>query len=345
MANLKNTKINDTGFLQIPTGSSAQRPSNPTNGEIRYNSELKYVEQYDVEYGLWFPAGFVPPIATGGTITDITQGGVNYRVHTFTSDDTFEVTRGGKGDVLVVAGGGGAGFTANANSAGAGGGGAGGLIFEDNFSLSAGLYTIVVGAGGDGGEAVDGFSDNGGDSEAFGLTAIGGGGAGTFSTGGGILGVKDGGSGGGVGGAHNSDQRKNGGQALQPSSSSGGFGSDGGSYTGGFHAGGGGGGAGTKGGDVSEVSVAGDGGDGVNFSAVFGEQFGDNGFFAGGGGGSAGTNNIKKGLGGLGGGGDGANSGGGGGIGDNAIPNTGGGGGASGGDGGSGIVIIRYRTS
>ena len=28
-------------------------------------------------------------LATGGTVTDITDGGVNYRVHTFTTSGTF----------------------------------------------------------------------------------------------------------------------------------------------------------------------------------------------------------------------------------------------------------------
>jgi hypothetical protein len=30
-------------------------------------------------------------VATGGTVTDITDGGVSYRVHTFTSDGSFVV--------------------------------------------------------------------------------------------------------------------------------------------------------------------------------------------------------------------------------------------------------------
>ncbi len=37
MASLKNTVINDTGFLQLPSGSNAQRPSGST-GMIRVNT-------------------------------------------------------------------------------------------------------------------------------------------------------------------------------------------------------------------------------------------------------------------------------------------------------------------
>ena len=37
MATLKNTTINDTGFLQLPAGTNAQRPT-PTTGMIRVNT-------------------------------------------------------------------------------------------------------------------------------------------------------------------------------------------------------------------------------------------------------------------------------------------------------------------
>jgi hypothetical protein len=37
MAILKNTTINDTGFLQLPAGSTAQRPAG-TTGMIRVNT-------------------------------------------------------------------------------------------------------------------------------------------------------------------------------------------------------------------------------------------------------------------------------------------------------------------
>jgi hypothetical protein len=43
--------------------------------------------------------------ANGGTVTTITQNGVNYRVHTFTSSGTLSVTQSGSVEVLVVAGG------------------------------------------------------------------------------------------------------------------------------------------------------------------------------------------------------------------------------------------------
>lgn len=47
MATLKNTTINDTGFLTLPTGNVAQRPSSPTAGMMRYNSLNSIVELYN----------------------------------------------------------------------------------------------------------------------------------------------------------------------------------------------------------------------------------------------------------------------------------------------------------
>jgi hypothetical protein len=43
--------------------------------------------------GLW-PLVLTGVVATGGTVTDITDGGVSYRVHTFTSNGSFVVTTG-----------------------------------------------------------------------------------------------------------------------------------------------------------------------------------------------------------------------------------------------------------
>jgi hypothetical protein len=51
MATLKNTTINDTGYIQIPVGTTAQRPASPTSGMIRFNTSLGYVEVYNTTYG------------------------------------------------------------------------------------------------------------------------------------------------------------------------------------------------------------------------------------------------------------------------------------------------------
>jgi|688.fasta_scaffold116270_3 hypothetical protein len=46
MATLKNTTINDTGYLQVPSGTTAQRPASPVNGMIRYNTTTNALEGY-----------------------------------------------------------------------------------------------------------------------------------------------------------------------------------------------------------------------------------------------------------------------------------------------------------
>ena len=92
--------------------------------------------------------------AQGGTYSEIN----GYGIHKFTSSGTFQVTRGtSEVEYIVVAGGGAGGGT----NAGGGGGGAGGyrssVIGEtsgQNSSpegvkiLGPGLYTVVIGAGG-----------------------------------------------------------------------------------------------------------------------------------------------------------------------------------------------------
>jgi len=47
MATLKNTTINDTGFIRLPAGTTAQRPSSPVSGMLRFNTTLGYPEFYD----------------------------------------------------------------------------------------------------------------------------------------------------------------------------------------------------------------------------------------------------------------------------------------------------------
>jgi len=47
MATLKNTTINDTGFLKIPSGTTAQRPSSPQIGDFRYNTDDESFEVYN----------------------------------------------------------------------------------------------------------------------------------------------------------------------------------------------------------------------------------------------------------------------------------------------------------
>jgi len=302
----------------------------------------------------------VVDIPTGGTIT--TSG--SYRVHTFTSSSSFVVPSGlslSNVEYLVIAGGGGGGgHSANGYyNDGGGGGGAGGYrnsvsgetsggnsSAETALSLSAGSYTVTIGAGG---TSQSNANANNGSNSVFGsITSTGGGGGATvaWQPPQGVSG-NAGGSGGGSG------------SGYQLGTTTGASGTSGQGFKGGdipssaqdTQCGAGGGGAGQVGGNVTSsgaTSVPGVGGNGLA-SSINGTSTTRAG---GGGAGGVNGNGISTGsAGGSGGGGKG---------GDNATTNhtsgtanTGSGGGGSGGatttlaktggNGGSGIVIVRYQ--
>jgi hypothetical protein len=156
-----------TGAATLPTGTSAQRPSSPTNGMTRFNTDINSPEWYH---------------ATSSTWIKYAQG-VPYTV-----------------DILAVAGGGGGG----AGYYG-GGGGAGGLIATNAIGISSGAsLTINVGAGGAGSNDIYTQGSDGGASSVILsatslINAIGGGGAGSRNlTSGGAANGRSGGSGGGA---------------------------------------------------------------------------------------------------------------------------------------------------
>ena len=241
----------------------------------------------------------------------------------------------------LVVGGGGAGSGAQGTWIFAGGGGAGGVITSLAGSTVAGSglqlptpafisastnYRITVGGGGSNGSG-NNAGNSGTYSEAFGVTAFGGGaGRGFGATG--LNGASGGGSGNFDHGTGLYSQGHDGEQ--------GGWTGDGGGR------GGGGGGASAAGaaGTGGGASTGGNGGAGIANSIT-----GSSVTYAGGGGG-AGYGTL--GTGGSGGGGNGGQNG----SGSNATINTGGGGGGggantsvSGGSGGSGIVILRWATA
>ena len=194
MAQLKNTTINDTGFLQLPVGNTAQRPT-PAAGQMRFNTSTGKAEFYNATVAAWLGTPVVGVIATGGTVYDVDVEGTTYRVHVFTStgNSTFTIIEGGEIEYLIVAAGA-AGGAGNVNEGG-GGGGAGGLI-TGLTTVTAQTYTISIGSGSAGTTNTGVNPANGQNSSAFGLTAIGGGAGGSCSPASG----GSGGSGGGGGG-------------------------------------------------------------------------------------------------------------------------------------------------
>jgi hypothetical protein len=277
-----------------------------------------------------------PREATGGTISTYTVSGVTYKVHTFSTvgSTNFVVSnQGNLGPVeyLICAGGGGGGRY--------GGGGGGGGVLIGSVTGAAGTYAMVVGGQGLGrvGDAQAGErGSNGGNSSAFGLTALGGGAAGSYGNPAGSAGA-DGGSGGG-GGGRNSGGALFGGMGTQNQGYSGG--TTDGSY-GSYNSGGGGGAAGNA------IRDTGQGGPGIA-SSISGTSV----FYGSGGSGSqvsgfrvsatagGGTGRTEgsisaadiDGVNGTGGGGGGGR--------DNNVSGT-----TRAGNGGTGVIILRYPIS
>lgn len=312
-------------FFALPTGTTAQRPANPQDGYIRYNTTDDRVEIYS---GNGWEAVTSNDITTASGGTEVTSGG--YKYHTFTSSGTLTVSNGGEVELLVVAGGAGGGGASNFYTP-AGGGGAGGLQ-SSTTTLGTGSYTVTVGSGGAGasGEAA---GSNGGDS-SFGavLTSVGGGGGGASWIG---SNGQSGGSGGGARG-YNAGSIMYGGSGTTGQGNDGGNGGD----ADGTRKPGSGGGAGAAG------VRGGAGGIGSEYSVwATATSTGHSGYYAGGGACGAGTQNGAPSP-------QAASTGGGGATGAAGLTNTGGGGGgnnwhassAAGANGGSGIVIIRYAV-
>lgn len=358
------------GAVRIVWGEGSSFPS--TNVSTAFNATplrsaagsggsgivvIKYAIGQDIEQD----AISIGNTATGGIVTSVVDNSIIYNVHTFFSSGVFAPAGNFSVDYLIVAGGGSGGSYVG------GGGGAGGVQFG-NTSITAGNYTVFVGAGAPGqGSNIEATAVTGTDgqsSSALGLSPVtGGGGGGVYSQGAGRLGGSGGGAGGfeagtGTGGAVILGEGNVGGNTVGPRT--------GGAFTGGA----GGGGAGAAGGNSSTaIARGGDGGAGI-VSNILGTAY----YWAGGGGGGNYLNGTRPGNGGIGGGGGGSsnsaniagyggstaidNTSGGNGspIGDptnfggNGAANSGGGGGGVGhyglsGNGGSGVVIIRYEAA
>jgi hypothetical protein len=61
MASLKNTTINDTGYLKLPSGTTAQRPSSPSVGYMRWNTTNEATEIWNGSAWVEGPTATPPP--------------------------------------------------------------------------------------------------------------------------------------------------------------------------------------------------------------------------------------------------------------------------------------------
>jgi hypothetical protein len=95
---------------------------------------------------------------TGGTVTDITEGGKKYRVHKVTSSQNLTVTSAPKPFWVLLAGGG-----ANGGQGDSGqyGGGGGGFFEKKNATLPIGTVPVVVGAANGGASSLATYSAEG----------------------------------------------------------------------------------------------------------------------------------------------------------------------------------------
>lgn len=298
-----------TGYFDLPTGTTAQRPGSPAAGYTRYNTTLNLVEVYNGS--VW--------VAVGDQST-------------FYSVEYLVIAGGGGGCGTGGGGGGAGGFRTSVSGATSGGG----STAESTIQLiSLTNYTVTIGGGGTG--FTNQSRGTNGSASVFGsITSTGGGaGAGNASS-------LQGNSGGSGGGGSSRTSQADGGSGTTGQGYAGGTG---GLVSGNQSnsRGGGGGGAGAVGLGNSSGSVRADGGAGVA-SSITGSSVT---YAGGGGGGSENYDAGLGGSGGGGNGGrypdlstyPAAV---------NGTANTGGGGGGgyqTAANGGSGIVIIRYAGS
>lgn len=162
--------------VMVFAGTAARGSALPTpsEGMICYLQDTDAVQVYNGSS--WSTLGQAPAVLSSPSATGTyTASGTAWTYYTFNATGTAVVSTSGLADVLIVGGGGGGGGDGSAGQGGA----AGGYVHRTSMYLTAGTYTMTVGAGGAGNSS--GFPFNygamGSDSAAFGVTAVGGGGA------------------------------------------------------------------------------------------------------------------------------------------------------------------------
>ena len=203
-----------TGFISVPTGTTAQRPSNPKNGSIRYNTTTQILEVYIDGWKTLASANYdVTVLAVGGggggggydggqAGRGGGSGGVVEGTITLSPGTSLQVAVGGGGGGAASDGGGVPGGTGGSNGGGPGGasggspssgGGGGGGGWTGVYSGS--FYYVIAGGGAGGGGATEGIAN---DVDAAGGGVQNNGTNGTNLVGG--TGAQYGGDGGGFGG-------------------------------------------------------------------------------------------------------------------------------------------------
>ena len=324
-SDVQNYLMDQSVMVFAGTAARASAIPSPSAGMVAYSTATA-LQVYNGSAWVDLSTGY--GVATGGTSSSITVGGVNYTLLTFTATGTLTNTKAGLFDILIYGAGGGGG-KGDVTGYGGGGGGAGGYTVQTVY-LSAN-QTITIGSGGAGATS-NGAAGTRGSFTNIGaplisiLGGMGGAGTGNVNTGG--IGACGGGGG------------------LDPTAGVGFFttltttyGFNGGTGFGGtqFTTAGAGGGGTTAVGANAVSTVGGAGGAGYDVGAFISGST-----FKGGGGGGGGQ--VTGGAGGSSVGGAGGTA-----AGTNAAANSASGGGGAfggntGGNGGSGIVYVRFKV-
>jgi len=178
------TTFNKTDALQLPSGTTAQRPSSPIEGSVRYNSDIYAIETYLA--GSWtvvkenLPTYTIAYVAVGGGGSGSTGG--NYG------------GGGGAGKVLESTVGL---YPSSTYTVTIGSGGSGGSNGSSSTVAGFGITTITS-VGGNSGSGQTGGSSGNGYTGGTGPNAAGGGGAGAGANGQSVTGGTGGNGGGGV---------------------------------------------------------------------------------------------------------------------------------------------------
>lgn len=85
MATLKNTTVNDTGYFQLPSGTTAQRPASPVTGMMRWNTTLSQAEMYNGTTWISMSSSLPAVYQTASLYAQLNDGKI-YSLGTLTAD-------------------------------------------------------------------------------------------------------------------------------------------------------------------------------------------------------------------------------------------------------------------
>jgi hypothetical protein len=128
MAILTSLTVNDTGYIKLPSGTTAQRPGSPVAGMVRYNTDQSRLESYNGSTWEGFP---------------LVRTTFNYNG----ADQTFTVPTGIT-KLYVKCWGGGGGGGGVSGWAGGGTAGGGGYSYGEIATSGGTQFTVVVGSRG-----------------------------------------------------------------------------------------------------------------------------------------------------------------------------------------------------